>query len=175
MEVRIAATSYVGDQRFCRMSRQSSPFAYTFGWNMRERNLTEGGLFGYDSSKVSTSLKVPSSKGVSAAGECVFSSQAGWKESKRRRTWAKDYCVPEHDVIGTWAARDPARRVGRETLEVADEAALAVGRLSEVNQRCSLRMWRDIPSSREWQREEDDKSNAKKGLCCRLVWLFPSS
>lgn len=29
--VRIAATSYVGDHRFWRMSRQSSPFAYTFG------------------------------------------------------------------------------------------------------------------------------------------------
>jgi len=33
---------------------------------MRERNLTVGGLLGYDSSNVSTSLNVPSSNGVSA-------------------------------------------------------------------------------------------------------------
>lgn len=66
MDVRMAATSYVGDHRFWRMSRQSSPFAYTFGWNIRERNFTVGGLFGYDSSKVNRSLKVPSSNGVSA-------------------------------------------------------------------------------------------------------------
>ena len=70
MEVRMAATSYVGDHRFWRISRQSSPFAYTFGWNMRERNLTVGGLFGYDSSKVNMSLNVPSSKGVSTATGC---------------------------------------------------------------------------------------------------------
>lgn len=64
--VRIAATSYVGLHRFCKMSRHSSPLLYTFGWNMRERNLTVGGLFGYDSSNVSRSLNVPSSNGVSA-------------------------------------------------------------------------------------------------------------
>jgi len=46
MLVKIAATSYVGDHLFCKMSRQSSPFAYTFGWNILDRNLTEGGLFG---------------------------------------------------------------------------------------------------------------------------------
>lgn len=64
--VKIAATSYVGDHRFCRMSRHSSPFAYTFGWNILDRNLTVGGLLGYDSSNVMTSLNVPSSNGVSA-------------------------------------------------------------------------------------------------------------
>ena len=67
--VRIAATSYVGDQRFWRMSKHSSPLAYTLGWNMRERNLTVGGLLGYDSSKVNRSLNVPSSKGVSPGNE----------------------------------------------------------------------------------------------------------
>lgn len=75
MLVKMAATSYVGDHRFCRISRQSSPFAYTFGWNILDlprvrrikqvaasggvslggrhpidgcayRNLTVGGLFG---------------------------------------------------------------------------------------------------------------------------------
>ena len=66
IDVRIAATSYVGDQRFWRMSRHSSPLAYTFGWNIRDKNLTVGGLLGYDSSNVSRSLKVPSSNGVSA-------------------------------------------------------------------------------------------------------------
>ena len=65
MLVKIAATSYVGDHRFCKISKHSSPFAYTLGWNIRERNLTVGGLFGYDSSKVSISLNVPSSNGVS--------------------------------------------------------------------------------------------------------------
>lgn len=65
MLVKIAATSYVGDHRFCKISKHSSPFAYTLGWNIRERNLTVGGLFGYDSSNVSISLKVPSSNGVS--------------------------------------------------------------------------------------------------------------
>ena len=34
MLVRMAATSYVGDQRFCRMSRHNSPLAYTLGWNI---------------------------------------------------------------------------------------------------------------------------------------------
>ena len=46
MLVRIAATSYVGLHLFCNMSRHSSPFAYTFGWNMRDKNLTVGGLLG---------------------------------------------------------------------------------------------------------------------------------
>lgn len=40
MLVRMAATSYVGDQRFWRMSRQSSPLAYTLGWNILETNRT---------------------------------------------------------------------------------------------------------------------------------------
>lgn len=66
MDVRIAATSYVGDHRFCSISRHSSPLLYTFGWNIRDRNFTLGGLLGYDSSKVSRSLNVPSSNGVSA-------------------------------------------------------------------------------------------------------------
>ena len=44
--VSMAATSYVGLHRFCKMSRHSSPLAYTFGWNIRDRNLTVGGLLG---------------------------------------------------------------------------------------------------------------------------------
>ena len=66
IDVRIAATSYVGDHRFWRMSKHSSPLAYTLGWNIRDKNLTVGGLLGYDSSNVSRSLNVPSSNGVSA-------------------------------------------------------------------------------------------------------------
>lgn len=65
----MAATSYVGDHLFCRMSKHNSPLAYTFGWNIFDKNLTVGGLLGYDSSKVRISLKVPSSKGVSAKSE----------------------------------------------------------------------------------------------------------
>jgi hypothetical protein len=64
--VSTAATSYVGLQRFCRISRQSSPVAYTFGWNIWLINLTAGGLLGYCSSKCITKRKVPSSNGVSA-------------------------------------------------------------------------------------------------------------
>lgn len=64
--VRIAATSYVGLQRFCKMSRHSSPVPYTFGWNIWLMNFTPGGLLGYCSSKFITRRNVPSSKGVSA-------------------------------------------------------------------------------------------------------------
>jgi len=32
--VKTAATSYVGLHLFCRMSKHSSPVAYTFGWNI---------------------------------------------------------------------------------------------------------------------------------------------
>lgn len=65
IEVRIAATSYVGDHRFCKMSKHNSPFAYTFGWNIFDTNLTVGGLFGYVSSNWRSNLNVPSSNGVS--------------------------------------------------------------------------------------------------------------
>lgn len=44
--VKMAATSYVGLQRFCKMSKQSSPVPYTLGWNIWLINLTPGGLFG---------------------------------------------------------------------------------------------------------------------------------
>jgi hypothetical protein len=64
--VSTAATSYVGLHRFCRMSRQSSPVAYTFGWNIWLMNLTCGGLLGYCSSNCITRRNVPSSNGVSA-------------------------------------------------------------------------------------------------------------
>ena len=35
----MADTSYVGDQRFWRMSRQMPPSAYTLGWNILLTNL----------------------------------------------------------------------------------------------------------------------------------------
>ncbi len=85
MDVRMAATSYVGDHRFWRMSRQSSPFAYTFGWNIRERNFTVGGLFGYDSSKVNRSLKVPSSNGVSAVRQAKRRKKNGKRSLGRQK------------------------------------------------------------------------------------------
>jgi len=66
MLVSTAATSYVGLHLFWRISRQSSPDEYTFGWNIWLMNLTCGGLFGYCSSNCITRRNVPSSKGVSA-------------------------------------------------------------------------------------------------------------
>jgi hypothetical protein len=66
MLVKTAATSYVGDHLFCRISRHNSPVPYTLGWNISLINFTPGGLFGYASSKCITRRKVPSSKGVSA-------------------------------------------------------------------------------------------------------------
>ena len=66
MLVNIAATSYVGLHRFCKMSRHRSPLAYTFGWNIWLTNLTVGGLLGYCSSNCMIRRKVPSSNGVSA-------------------------------------------------------------------------------------------------------------
>ena len=49
IEVRIAATSYMGLHWFCRISNQMLPSAYIFGWNILETNLTVVGLFGYSS------------------------------------------------------------------------------------------------------------------------------
>lgn len=66
MLVSTAATSYVGLHLFCRMSRHSSPVAYTLGWNIWLINFTCGGLLGYCSSNCITRRNVPSSKGVSA-------------------------------------------------------------------------------------------------------------
>lgn len=65
IEVNIAETSYVGLHRFCKMSRQMPPSAYTLGWNMWLTNRTVGGLLGYSSVNSIVSLKVPSSNGVS--------------------------------------------------------------------------------------------------------------
>ena len=82
------------------MSRQSSPVPYTFGWNIWLMNLTPGGLFGYASSKCMTSLKVPSSKGVSAGPMMTAflinrQSRVLWLDLDLR--WA---VVPGHDVVG---------------------------------------------------------------------------
>ena len=65
IEVNIADTSYVGLHRFCRMSKQIPPSAYTFGWNIFDTKRTVGGLFGYSSVNSIVSLNVPSSNGVS--------------------------------------------------------------------------------------------------------------
>jgi hypothetical protein len=46
-------------------------------------------------------------------------------------TWPKNDRIPKHDIIWTWAARDATRRVARKTLEIADKASSAVGRLSK--------------------------------------------
>ena len=68
---------------------------------------------------------MPSSNGVSTVDRL----DRLYVQRYNLRTWAKDDSVPKHDVVGAWAARDPARRVGRQPLEVTDEAATAVGRL----------------------------------------------
>lgn len=65
MDVNIAETSYVGLHRFCKISKQMPPSAYTFGWNIFDTNRTVGGLFGYSSVNSMVNLKVPSSNGVS--------------------------------------------------------------------------------------------------------------
>ena len=44
--------------------------------------------------------------------------------------WAEYHGVPYHDVIGTWAPRDPTRRVARQSFKVANETSSAVGRLT---------------------------------------------
>lgn len=65
IEVKIADTSYVGLHRFCKMSKQMPPSAYTFGWNIFETKRTVGGLLGYSSVNSIVNLNVPSSNGVS--------------------------------------------------------------------------------------------------------------
>lgn len=46
METRMLETSYTGLQLDLRMSRQISPFLYTFGWKMGVLKTTSGGLHG---------------------------------------------------------------------------------------------------------------------------------
>jgi len=65
IDVNMADTSYVGLHRFCRMSKQIPPSAYTFGWNIFDTKRTVGGLLGYSSVNSIVNLNVPSSKGVS--------------------------------------------------------------------------------------------------------------
>lgn len=65
IDVKMLETSYVGDHRFCKISRHNSPVAYTLGWNMVLKNLTAGGLLGYCSSNCNAKRNVPSSNGVS--------------------------------------------------------------------------------------------------------------
>lgn len=48
-------------------------------------------------------------------------------------TWTEDHRVPDHQVVSTWCARDPAWRVGGETLKVANETALRRSRLYRVH------------------------------------------
>lgn len=65
IEVKIADTSYVGLHRFCNISKQMPPSAYTFGWNIFDTKRTVGGLLGYSSVNSMVNLNVPSSNGVS--------------------------------------------------------------------------------------------------------------
>lgn len=89
MDVRMEETSYVGLQRFWRMSKHILPSAYTnthnrtssvtntanmahyfittlrsspFGWNILEMKRTVGGLLGYSSENSITSLNVPAER-----------------------------------------------------------------------------------------------------------------
>lgn len=138
--VKMAATSYVGLHLFCRISKHSSPLAYTLGWTILERNLTVGGLFGYDSSKVSTNRNVPSSKGVSAE-ESVWEKRdhqhatqskskgsdrlylippfpfsahclGRWKQREEQRTRSKDDSVPHHEVVRARRTADTSWGIG---------------------------------------------------------------
>jgi hypothetical protein len=137
--VNTAATSYVGDHLFCRMSKHSSPVPYTFGWNMSLMNLTLGGLFGYASSKCMTRRNVPSSKGVSAGPmmtaflRIVSNStitalhpssvphlhlqkvgKSGGGVSRAGWLWRLD--VPCHDIVCYGRCRDTCGRVCLHTL-----------------------------------------------------------
>lgn len=47
------------------------------------------------------------------------------------RTWPEDNCVPKHDILWKRAARDTARWVRLEPLEVTNQAFLAVGGLPD--------------------------------------------
>ena len=47
-------------------------------------------------------------------------------------TWTENDRIPEHDVVGAWAARDTARWVCRESLEIANQASSAGGGLHSV-------------------------------------------
>jgi len=47
------------------------------------------------------------------------------------RTWPEDNCVPKHDILWKWAARDATRWVRLEPLEVTNQAFLAVGGLPD--------------------------------------------
>ena len=121
--VKIAATSYVGLQRFCKMSKHSSPVAYTLGWNICEMNLTPGGLLGYCSSKCMTRRKVPSSKGVS---EGPMMTAFLWSSVSLVFGCALEACsdhLPGHDIIRDRRSRDASRRVSLHALEVAHQAS----------------------------------------------------
>lgn len=50
-----------------------------------------------------------------------------WTE--RGLTWSEDDCVPEHEVVCAWCARDAKGWVGRETLEVTNESTSTGGGL----------------------------------------------
>src|SRR3954469_16805930 len=116
MLVRTAATSYVGLHLFCRMSKQSSPVAYTFGWNIWLMNLTAGGLFGYCSSKCITSRKVPSSKGVSAGPIITAFLLRGQQLSLPFSS--RGFHLPGHNVIRHGGSRNSSRRISLHTLEI---------------------------------------------------------
>jgi hypothetical protein len=113
--VRTAATSYVGLHRFCRISKQSSPVAYTFGWNMLLMNLTAGGLFGYCSSKCITSLNVPSSKGVSAGPMMTAFLLKEGLAFESLLVPSRDF-LPSHDIVCYRRCGNPSWRIRLHTL-----------------------------------------------------------
>jgi hypothetical protein len=59
----------------------------------------------------------------------------GWRapaqiaRRRRRLTRPKDDGVPDHDVVGAWAARDALWRLGGQALKVANKTALGEGGL----------------------------------------------
>lgn len=105
--VNTAATSYVGLHLFCRISKHSSPVAYTLGWNIWLMNLTAGGLFGYCSSNCITRRNVPSSKGVSAGP--IITAFLGKVSMLSSLFWSEH--IPLHNIICHWRSRYACRRV----------------------------------------------------------------
>ena len=110
MLVRMADTSYVGLHLFCKMSRQIPPSAQMLGWNILERNLTTGGLFGYSSLNSRVNLKVPSQK-VTVSPErarwlLLIITNLEWSFVR-----SKYDSIPQHDVVLRGGAAHTSRGI----------------------------------------------------------------
>jgi hypothetical protein len=79
------------------------------------RNFTAGGLLGYCSSNCMTSLKVPSSKGVSA-GPMMTAFLEVFHQSKVTRL-AGRMVIPLHDIVSHWGSGNTGRRIGLHSLK----------------------------------------------------------